>query len=92
MMRGTSLQDMVKSFSSDEFAEMMSKNDEGEVKVKKKTAIPKGAPMPKKVPAKKEQFETTGSNEEMIPLSEHNEKMKKQETKYENWKKVQRSF
>lgn len=83
MMRGTSLQDMVKSFSSDEFAEMMSKNDEGEVKVKKKTAIPKGAPMPKKVPAKKEQFETTGSDEEMIPLSEHNEKMKKQETKYE---------
>lgn len=83
MMRGTSLQDMVKSFSSDEFAEMMSKNDEGEVKVKKKTAIPKGAPMPKKVPVKKEQFETTGSNEEMIPLSEHNEKMKKQETKYE---------
>ncbi len=74
---------MVKSFSSDEFAEMMSKNDEGEVKVKKKTAIPKGAPMPKKVPAKKEQFETAGSDEEMIPLSEHNEKMKKQETKYE---------
>lgn len=74
---------MVKSFSSDEFAEMMSKNDEGEVKVKKKTAIPKGAPMPKKVPAKKEQFETTGSDEEMIPLSEHNEKMKKQEMKYE---------
>ncbi|WP_400153396.1 hypothetical protein [Candidatus Methanarcanum hacksteinii] len=87
MMRGTSLQDMVKSFSSDEFAEMMSKNDEGEVKVKKKTAIPKGAPMPKKVPVKKEQFETTGSNEEMIPLSEHNEKMKKQETKYEKLEK-----
>lgn len=87
MMRGTSLQDMVKSFSSDEFAEMMSKNDEGEVKVKKKTAIPKGAPMPKKVPAKKEQFETTGSDEEMIPLSEHNEKMKKQETKYEKLEK-----
>lgn len=78
---------MVKSFSSDEFAEMMSKNDEGEVKVKKKTAIPKGAPMPKKVPAKKEQFETTGSDEEMIPLSEHNEKMKKQETKYEKLEK-----
>ena len=39
--------------------------------------------MPKKVPAKKEQFETTGSDEEMIPLSEHNEKMKKQEMKYE---------
>lgn len=87
MMRGTSLQDMVKSFSSDEFAEMMSKNDEGEVKVKKKTAIPKGAPMPKKVPAKKEQFETTGSDEEMIPLSEHNEKMKKQETKYKKLEK-----
>ena len=86
-MRGTSLQDMVKSFSSDEFAEMMSKNDEGEVKVKKKTAIPKGVPMPKKVPVKKEQFETTGSNEEMIPLSEHNEKMKKQETKYEKLEK-----
>lgn len=78
---------MVKSFSSDEFAEMMSKNDEGEVNVKKKTAIPKGAPMPKKVPAKKEQFETTGSDEEMIPLSEHNEKMKKQETKYEKLEK-----
>ncbi len=87
MMRGTSLQDMVKSFSSDEFAEMMLKNDEGEVKVKKKTTIPKGAPMPKKVPAKKEQFETTGSDEEMIPLSEHNEKMKKQETKYEKLEK-----
>lgn len=87
MMRGTSLQDMVKSFSSDEIAEMMPKGDEGEVKVKKKTAIPKGAPMPKKVPAKKEQFETTGSDEEMIPLSEHNEKMKKQETKYEKLEK-----
>ena len=43
--------------------------------------------MPKKVPAKKEQFETTGSDEEMIPLSEHNEKMKKQETKYEKLEK-----
>ena len=88
MMRGTSLQDMVKSFSSDEFAEMMSKNDEGEVKVKKKRiATPKGAPLPKKVPAKKEQFETTGSDEEMILLFEHNEKMKKQEAKYEKLEK-----
>ena len=83
---------MVKSFSSDEFAEMMSKNDEGEVKVKKKTAIPKGAPMPKKVPAKKEQFETTGSDEEMIPLSEYNEKMKKQEMKYEKLEKSTKIF
>ena len=84
MMRGTSLQDMVKAISPDEFADMMPKDDEGEVKVKKKRiATPKGASLPKKVPAKKEQFETTGSDEEMIPLSEHNEKMKKQEMKYE---------
>ncbi len=88
MMRGTSLQDMVKAISPDEFADMMPKDDEGEVKVKKKRiATPKGAPLPKKVPAKKEQFETTGSDEEMIPLSEHNEKMKKQEAKYEKLEK-----
>lgn len=75
---------MVKAISPDEFADMMPKDDEGEVKVKKKRiATPKGASLPKKVPAKKEQFETTGSDEEMIPLSEHNEKMKKQEMKYE---------
>ena len=87
-MRGTSLQDMVKAISPDEFADMMPKDDEGEVKVqKKRIATPKGAPLPKKVPAKKEQFETTGSDEEMIPLSEHNEKMKKQEAKYEKLEK-----
>ena len=78
------LRAMNATISPEEMANMMPKSDEGEVKKKrKKVAVSKSNPMPKKVPVEKEHFEAIKPDVEMMSVSEHDEKMKKLQTKYD---------
>jgi len=78
------LRAMNATISPEEMANMMPKADEGEVKKKrKKVAVSKSNPMPKKVPVEKEHFEAIKPDVEMMSVSEHDEKMKKLQTKYD---------
>lgn len=78
------LRAMNATISPEEMANMMPKADEGEVKKKrKKVAVSKSNPVPKKVPVEKEHFEAIKPDVEMMSVSEHDEKMKKLQTKYD---------